>query len=89
MERMIEYRIARCLGEENVSTAIQDKMDEDVGWRVHSIMVTNVEEHVINPLQINKTVQITRFLILFERVDVGDVDIMPAGIRSTPNIKPS
>jgi hypothetical protein len=74
------YRIARCLGEENVSTAIQDKMDEDVGWRVHSIMVTNVEEHVINPLQINKTVQITRFLILFERVDVGDVPM----IRNSP-----
>lgn len=74
------YRIARCLGEENVSTAIQDKMDEDIGWRVHSICVTNVEEHTINPLQINKTVQITRFLILFERVDVGDVPM----IRNTP-----
>lgn len=81
---MIEYRIARCLGEENVSTAIQDKMDENIGWRVHSIMVTNVEEHVINPLQINKTVQITRFLILFERVDISDVPM----IRDTPDIKP-
>lgn len=77
---MIEYRIARCLGEENVSTAIQDKVDEDIGWRVHSICVTNVEEHVVNPLQINKTVQITRFLILFERVDVGDVPM----IRNSP-----
>jgi len=77
------YRIARCLGEENVSTAIQDKIDEDVGWRVHSIMVTNVEEHVINPLQINKTVQITRFLILFERVDVSDVPM----IRDSPLIQ--
>jgi hypothetical protein len=76
------YRIARCLGEENVSTAIQDKMDEDVGWRVHSIMVTNVEDHVINPLQINKTVQITRFLILFERVDIE----VPM-IRNTPRIE--
>lgn len=51
-------------------------------------MVTNVEDHVINPLQINKTVQITRFLILFERVDLGDVKVLPAGIRSTPDIKP-
>ncbi len=74
------YRIARCLGEENVSTAIQDKMDEDIGWRVNTICVTNVEEHVVNPLQINKTVQITRFLILFERVDVGDVPM----IRNSP-----
>lgn len=78
----IEYRIARCLGEENVSTAIQDKMDERIGWRVHSIMVTNVEEHAINPLQINKTVQITRFLILFERVDISDAPM----IRDTPHI---
>jgi hypothetical protein len=81
---MIEYRIARCLGEENVSTAIQDKMDENVGWRVHSIMVTNVEEHVLNPLQINKTIQVTRFLILFERVDISDVPM----IRDTPDIRP-
>ncbi len=81
---MIEYRIARCLGEENVSRAIQDKMDEDRGWRVHSIVVTNIEDHVINPLQINKTVQVSRFLILFERVDISDV----AMIRSTPDIKP-
>ncbi len=81
---MIEYRIARCLGEENVSTAIQDKMDENIGWRVHSIMVTNVEEHVLNPLQINKTIQVTRFLILFERVDISDVPM----IRNTPDIKP-
>ena len=81
---MIQYRIARCLGEENVSTAIQDKMDEDIGWRVHSIMVTNVEEHAINPLQINKIVQITRFLILFERVDLSDAQM----IRSTPDISP-
>ncbi len=79
----VQYRIARCLGEENVSTAIQDKMDEDIGWRVHSLVVTNVEEHAINPLQINKTVQITRFLILFERVDIGDVPM----IRSTPLIE--
>lgn len=81
---MIEYRIARCLGEENVSTAIQDKMDEDIGWRVHSIMVTNVEEHVVNPLMQGQTVQVTRFLILFERVDISDASM----IRNTPDIRP-
>ena len=80
----IEYRIARCLGEENVSTAIQDKMDEDIGWRVHSICVTNVEEHVVNPLMQGKTVQVTRFLILFERVDISDASM----IRNTPDIRP-
>jgi hypothetical protein len=83
---MIQYRIARCLGEENVSTAIQDKMDENVGWRVHTIVVTNVEERVVNPLMANQTVQITRFLILFERVDLENdpllgKDVNPGGLR--------
>lgn len=80
----LQYRIARCLGEENVSRAIQDKMDEDIGWKVHSIVVTNIEEHAVNPLQITKTVQISRFIILFERVDLSEAVM----IRSTPDIKP-
>ncbi len=86
---MIEYRIARCLGEENVSTAIKDKMDENIGWRVHSIVVTNVEEHTVNPLMANQTVQVTRFLLLFEREEHNGLpndpslgrDVNPGGLK--------
>ncbi len=67
---MYEYIIARCKGEDNVAKAIQDRIDLGEGWRVHSIVCTNVEEHEVTlpslAVQAPAVISISWFLILFE-----------------------
>ncbi len=68
---MKDYRIVRCTGEQHVAGAIEKMQEADPDWEVHTVLVTNVEEHEIgNPLDISATkgvVAISKFMILFHR----------------------
>lgn len=61
-----EYRIASCLGEDNVQRAIQEKSNETPPWEVHSITPAGLQS-ITHPLQVTKTVTLMAFLVLFER----------------------
>lgn len=63
---MKEYRLASCLGDENVQKAIEDKTAENPPWEVHSITPAGLvtRDHPLHP---KGKVTIMAFLVLFER----------------------
>lgn len=71
---MVDYHIISCLGHLNMAKAIEDMLSKDKGWKVHSFVAADVEEHIIGdalkivapPMDV-QTMRVTRFVVLFER----------------------
>ncbi len=75
---MIEYRVVNCLGHLNMAKAIEDVMNKNEGWRVHSFVASDVEDHQIGmDLKLDvQVMRVTRFIVLFEKRDTKDVPRM-------------
>ena len=72
---MLDYKVANCLGHLNMVKAIEDMLSKDEGWRVHSFVASDVEDHQVgHELKLEvQIVRVTRFIVLFEReIDSDD-----------------
>lgn len=79
-----EYRIAECLGADNVRKAIEDKTAEDNPWLVNSICPAGVQ--VIPPSGLNPQappMMIPMFIVLFEREFEDSAELPSLPVIST------
>lgn len=66
----MEYRIVNCLGDDNIRKAIDDAMQEDTGWRVHTLIPNGALEVEMSHITQEK-MMVPNFMLLFEREDIG------------------
>lgn len=61
----MEYLVVSCLGDENVTKALNDKTSEVPPWELHSVVPAGLhtQEHALS----GKKIAIMTFLVIFHR----------------------
>lgn len=67
----MEYLVVNCLGDENVTKALNDKTAKVPPWELHSIIPAGVQTHE-HPLNPSRKVAIMAFLVVFHRPHIPD-----------------
>ncbi len=63
----MQYRIINCLGIPNVQQALEDYMNKDEGWRLHSCTLAGMEVVDIGSSLQPEATHVSRFMLIMEK----------------------